>query len=264
MWSLKLDFVFLFLIKELTFADKICLVLLKYIIYIRDRLAGLSDKPPYVRVFNKRFYYSDIYGLASLQRVYCESYRLKHLVKEDAVIIDVGANVGQFNFFCQHYLKAKRIISIEPVDNCFKVLQLNALDPKDCCRYAISKEIGTIRIYISNISSQHSTYIRNENEEYDNSLLVQTRTLDNLADELDIESCDLLKIDTEGSEYDILISAQRFLERANNVLVEMSVNRSSAGNLFAVGDFLQKRGFKLLELSSYNRRQSSVDGVFCR
>jgi FkbM family methyltransferase len=262
-WSLRIDYTFLFKVKDIPIYEKLYFIFLKYTLFLKDKILGIN-KIQSVPVFGKNFYYSDIYGLASIQRVYCESYHLKKYIKENSIVIDVGAHIGQFCFFCHHYLKAKRIVSIEPIAECFELLKLNSFNPEDCKNYAISKDEGIVTIYVPASSSQESSYIKSDKKKYKKSFSVTAKRLDDVMDELDIKGCDLLKIDTEGSEYDVLLSAQNLLDKTDLVIVEMSVYRASAGNLFAVGNFLQTQGFSLIKLLPMTSDLSFIDGIFKR
>jgi FkbM family methyltransferase len=264
LWSLKLDLLFLSEIKDIPFLSKIQFILLKYIAYAKHILFESRRKILSVNILQRKFYFHDALGVASLQRVFCESYKLKDFVSEDSIVIDVGANVGQFNFFCQQYLRAKRVISIEPLEDCFHLLKLNAKDPQDCMNGAISNEGDRLTIYVPKSSPQHSSSIRSDGEECERSVIVRAMKLDDIKDEYNIVSCDVLKIDTEGSEYDVLLSGEGLLSESNCVLVELSVYRPSTGNLFTVGEFLQQRGFRLMHLHSYSSDLSSVEGIFQR
>ncbi len=265
LWSFTLDGIFLFRIKGLLVKDKICFIFSKYAAYIRFAIFGLrKGELLSSKVFGRRFYYDDGFGLASLQRVYCESYKLKELVGEDAVVIDVGAHIGQFNFFCRQYLKARRVLSVEPLEGCFEVLKLNAEKPEDCVNSAVSKEDGRVTFYISEMSSQQSSYVKDEKERYSESVSVPSTRLDTLMNAMDVSKCALLKIDTEGSEYDVLQSAAKELYKVDLLLVEMSVYRASAGNLFTTGSFLQHNHFKLVKLLPASGDLTFLDGIFKR
>ena len=264
-WSLRLDFEFLSGLHNMPFPGKIYFIVCKYSIYLKSRFCGARQGLNSVMVFGGRFHYNDMYGLASLQRVYCASHTLKGLLPGNAVIVEVGANIGQFNHFGRHYLGARRIISIEPVMESFELLQRNASVPSDCLRCAVSDVEGDVLFHVAQESSQLSSYVADENSSYRDSYLVPARRLDSIAAEMKIDRIDLLKIDTEGSELDVLKSAGKLLSVTDLILVEMSVFRNSSGNIFKIGSFLEEKGFTLVELSSASgRRPKDVDGVFKR
>ncbi|MRR07063.1 MAG: FkbM family methyltransferase, partial [Deltaproteobacteria bacterium] len=199
-----------------------------------------------------------------LQRVYCSSWRLKKLLPQNPVVIDVGANLGQFNFFCRHYLGSPRVLSVEPIPSCFRLLELNSGDPSDCINVVVAPIAGKISFYVAR-DSQLSSVIPDEGGDYGEPISVKSLPLDSLLDERCVERIDLLKIDTEGNEMDVLSSGVRGLERCGKLLVEMSVFRKSTGNLFTVGKYLEDREFRLRELIfDRTRSPKDVDGVFIK
>jgi len=263
LWSLKLDVEFLFLIPDLPLVERLRFVLLKYLLFVRDRCLS-SREPRGVRVFGRRYLYDDRFGLGSLQRVYCSSWRLKRLMPEKPVVVDVGANLGQFNFFCRHYLGSHRVMSVEPIPSCFRLLELNSGVQSDCINIAVAPMAGEIYLHVAR-DSQLSSVIRDDGGDYGEPITVASLPLDSLLEERCVERIDLLKIDTEGSEMDVLRSGERVLGRCDAVLVEMSVFRKSSGNLFSAGTYLEQRGFRLRELIfDRTRSPKDVDGVFTK
>ena len=89
-----------------------------------------------------------------------------------SVIIDIGASIGDFSIFAS--AKSKRVISCEVSINRLQLLQANIHIAKKTNITIIPKKI---------------------------------RNLDSLFSK-EIKSCDLLKIDCEGSEYPILLNAK--------------------------------------------------------
>ena len=214
-------------------------------------------------VFGRLFYYNDIFGLTSLQRVYCEHYGLKKLITQNSVIIDVGAHIGQFTFFCSHYLQARRIISIEPLVKCFNLLKLNAREPNDCMNKAVSTRQGGLTIHISKTSTQMSTSVKSSQDTYDGNVDIPTVTLDEIENGADLDRVDLLKVDTEGSEYDVLCSGRHALNKVGVIVVETSILRESAGNIFKTGTLLEENHFVLRELDCFKAvNPSMANAVF--
>lgn len=261
-WSLALDIVSFFKIKGLSTKEKVHFIVLKYLIYFKNLILG-APNPGSVNIFGRKYYYNDDFGIASLQRVYCEHYWLKNVLQEGATIIDVGANIGQFNFFSQHYLKAKRIVSIEPIQESHDLLKLNSINPRDCVNCAISNESETVTMYVPGMSSQLASSVKNKNSHYKKILDVHSIKLDDLMKNDNSSRVDLLKIDTEGSEYDVLRSAKHLLDKTEFVLVEMSVFRPSTGNIFKIAALIEDMGFELVQLSQWSgNNPEAVDGLF--
>lgn len=263
-WSLKLDYEFIFCVPGIPLLQKVVFVLKKYGIFLKHLLLGLKDVNS-VTVFGIDYNYNEAYGLASLQRVYCASHSLKKLLPECPTIVDVGANVGQFTFFCRHYLRARRIVSIEPIKDCHNLLQANSAVPTDCFNFIVSNENGVKELYICRNSSQLSSCIKDEHVSYSQSVVVPCKKLDDLVRECGLEKVDLLKVDTEGSEYDVLCSAEQMLEMVGLIMVELSLFRNSEGNVFKTGTFLNERKFELIAVEGVHGNQpKDMDAIFVR
>ncbi|MBU5636466.1 FkbM family methyltransferase [Geomonas sp. Red69] len=264
-WSLSLDRQFFFAVGGLPLSAKLSLLFHKYLRYLAGRLGVGGGRAKSLMVFGRRFCYNEPLAVASLQRVYCAAHGLKDLLPERPVVLDVGANIGQFNFFSSHYLAARRVISIEPDPGSFELLAVNALRSSDCRRCAVSDQEGEVLFHVACESTQLSSYLPQPDAGYRDSYPVPARTLDGIAEELGVGEIDLLKIDTEGSEYDVLKSAEEVLSRTRLVLIEMSVFRECSGNLFRIGSFLEERGFRLVHLAAGEEgRPRDLDALFQR
>lgn len=264
-WSLRLDRQLLFRIAGLPLSWKLSLVLKKYALYCTGAARIGAGKAKSLMVFGSRFWYNEPLAPASIERVYCSSHHLLGILPERPVVVDVGANVGQFNLFARQYLGARRIVSVEPDPVSFELLRCNAVLAADCLCCAVSDREGEVLFHVASESSQLSSYLAQPDAGYRGSFTVPARTLDAIVVELGVGEVDLLKIDTEGSELDVLKSAEDLLARTRYVLVEMSVFRRSAGNLFRIGTFLEERGFELVRLSACDEgRPRDVDGLFRR
>lgn len=263
-WSLKLDYELLFQVDNIPLRGKTAFLGFKYLLYLKNTICCRA-KVSSVVAFGGRFYYNEASGPASLQRVYCSSHFLAEALKKDAVVLDIGANIGQFNHFCRNYLLAQRIISIEPAKDSYELLRRNAMNPADCVCCAVSDKDGEVLFHVSQESSQLSSYVFETGVSYLKSYSIPVQTLDRLTQNMGIANIDLLKIDTEGSEFDVLKSAEETLRYTKAILIEMSVFRKNSGNLFQIGTFLEKRGFRLAELfGGEGRRPKDVDAFFVR
>ena len=71
---------------------------------------------------------------------------------------------------------------------------------------------------------------------------------------------DLLKIDTEGSEFDVLESGVEVIKNFKYILVEVKMDSSNFQN---ITNLLNKiGGYELLAMSNYRQGQRSVDMLF--
>jgi FkbM family methyltransferase len=171
---------------------------------------------------------------------------------------------GQFSLFSREYLKAERVVSIEPIPSCYQLLCENAAQPSDCFNVLVSDDERLTPFYVAR-DSQLSSAVRSAEGVYDDEIIVRGVSLDRLLEERGVGAIDLLKIDTEGSELAVLRSAERALKETKAVLVEMSILRENSGDLFAVGSFLEARGFHLHDFAVTQRTHpGDADGVFLK
>lgn len=123
----------------------------------------------------------------------------------DDIVIDVGANVGMFSIFVQKKFGCK-IIAFEPVkeniDNFRRNILLNNLNPDNFEIYNLAitgNKDDVVNVGIKSWNSGGcSIFYRNPG----NSVEVVTDTLHNYVN----KNCKFLKLDCEGSEYEIIPS----------------------------------------------------------
>jgi len=80
---------------------------------------------------------------------------------------------------------------------------------------------------------------------------VQTITLDNFCKKKKINKIELLKIDTEGHEFDVLKSAQKILKNTKIIQLEiMDKKKFFKKKFIRINNFLLKYNFKLLKVKN--------------
>lgn len=122
--SLHLD-VALMAVPGITLRSKLRFIAMKYWCIVRDLVVHGQEKPKRGEAFDGPFYYNDEFATGLLQSIYVHDYRLKKHVPEGGIIVDVGANIGQFCRFAEHYLGARTVLSFEPLSEPFSALELN-------------------------------------------------------------------------------------------------------------------------------------------
>lgn len=143
-------------------------------------------------------------------------------------ILDVGACIGHFYDIAKSIWPESEIVMIEANSNCE-----SAIKNKNSRYYitALSDKIGQRCFYKNNeaISSGESFYKENTihyNDEVLDPLTVNTNTLDSL---LKDEIFDFIKIDTQGSEIDILKGGSFLVKKADYILLEVSITEYNIG-----------------------------------
>lgn len=135
-------------------------------------------------------------------------------------IIDIGAHIGLFTLFASQFCKNGKIYCFEPVKENYDLLlsniALNNLSNVSAFNVAVADKISTVKIFLNNDESGHSMF-----EQDSNSIEVQSTTLKNIFDENNISTCNFIKMDCEGAEYDIIGSLpQEYFIKIQKLIIE--------------------------------------------
>lgn len=174
-------------------------------------------------------FYASVKVAAKAERRGIENTILRHSIKllsnrnseNDLVILDVGANFGYLSLvWATTISKNGKIHAFEPnnqVYNSFqKSINGNKLDKSiHLNNLAVGKKDGFVNLYSSSTSSN----TRNISESIGPESSIRMISLDSYVEENEIESCDLIKIDVDGIEYEILKGAENLLKKFRPILI---------------------------------------------
>src|SRR3989344_1594905 len=213
--------------------------------FVVKKYFSLITHPTSVSIMGKKCFYNERAGVAFLQSVFADNAFLINYCPSAKIVIDIGAHTGQFNFFCKHYLKAENVYSFEPIKQSFKTLSLNT-QGKNIFPWAIALS-PSVNLLIPNNNSYMASVFKLAPvftlEKAEGKKLDEIRQINRLS------RIDLLKIDTEGSELEVLKTCQKTLKKAKYVLVECSLNRPNSGDLTAISEFLYHTNkFKIIDI----------------
>ena len=141
-------------------------------------------------------------------------------IKENDTIIDVGGHIGLFMLFCEQFCHKGKIYCFEPASDNYKIFldntKLNNFKNVIPFNIAVSKQDGKIPLYLNDDTSGHSIFLKNSN-----SIQVDSITLQKIFDLNNIEKCNLLKLDCEGSEYEIIDSLpESYFSMIDKMIIE--------------------------------------------
>lgn len=205
---------------------------------------------------------------------------LRHLGIE--VILDVGANVGQFGAEVRDHGYSGRILSFEPLAAPFQALARTA--SRDASwqvfQFAIGLVDGPARMHVAANQGASSSLLESTQlndraapeARYVGSEDVQVRRLDGLAKELLVGFAPtLLKVDVQGAERQVLDGATETMSTLSAVQLELSlyplyVGAPSYDDLIHV---MEHHGFDLAGIEPgladrTNGRLLQVDALFVR
>lgn len=198
------------------------------------------------------------------------------------LVMDVGANIGQFGEELRLGGYRGRIVSYEPLPDAFLRLKATANDDSGWHIYeraAVGAYNGEIEINIAQNSASSSVLPMLDSHlqaapysAYVDKLSVPIQRLDDTLDHHFYDSvAPFLKIDTQGYEWDVLDGAPRVLEKCKGVLLEMSLVPLYEGQ-YLWQDMIQRLeslGFTLWAIQPgftdrVTGRTLQVDGIFFR
>lgn len=151
---------------------------------------------------------------------------------KQATVVDVGANRGDYTAMCLAVNPETRVIAVEPHPAAFAVLSHRFADHRTVITRAtaLGAETSWARLFdrSSHPGSQHASLIQSviEDIHHCNAVAenVTVAQLDMLADELSLEAITLLKIDTEGSELEVLRGAAALLAEGRIAACQIEFN----------------------------------------
>ena len=192
--------------------------------------------------------------------------------QSDPLIFDVGANRGQsIELFSKAYSQA-RFFCFEPNPDVYSDLEKCISSQIQTFNLALSSAQQSDRKFYVNCSSEMSSFLQLGKDGWGNitsEILVETDTIDNFCEKRSIEHIDLLKIDTQGHDYDVLRGGEKMLSsgRIKLVLCEIIVNEMyrDLPSLAKVYEFLIKQNFLLVTFYPFsysNNLASWTDGLF--
>lgn len=225
-------------------------------------------KEPWIKICTPNSEY-DTSGFATIWEIFIrKNYNPKGFEIEDKdVIIDIGANMGIFSIYAAKKAKNGKVYSFEPFKEHYerleKDIKLNNLKNVQIFNEGISKKVGKQELFISNISSgMHSLYFKNKNK---GNQIVNITTLNKVIKENNLykRGIDFLKIDCEGSEYDIIYSTSKnYLKKIKKISMEWENIDDKKRNCQYMKKFLEDSGFKVfLRKIEINQKQGILYAI---
>ncbi len=137
-------------------------------------------------------------------------------------IIDAGAQAGFFSLYCLALNPKVRVYAIEPDENNLEVLEdnlnLNNVPNIEIIAGALAGKSGLRDFYVSYDTHNHSLF-KVLTPQITKVTKVKAYSLDDFLNEQEITQVSLLKLDVEGSEYEVLQNFRGW-EKINNIILE--------------------------------------------
>lgn len=185
-------------------------------------------------------------------------YEIDTLVKElpsNPVVVDIGANAGFFDFILLSKSPKARVYAFEPMPA--NVQRLNDTIEKN----SLIKE--QIKLYQMAVTGMEKEYLEIFAEDTDDNQVVASVfsgfnksntkgirvpciSLETIFSTHQLDKIDVLKMDCEGSEYDIIYNTNpQLIQKIKQMVVEVHDIDKKENNIQAFAAYLQNLGFKI-------------------
>lgn len=144
-----------------------------------------------------------------------DCYRLSTILFAPGdIVLDIGAHVGVFSCFLARRYPRIQIYAFEPVPsnyrNLVRNIRMNRIRNVTTFHSAVTADGRDVRIMVHPANTGGASIQQRDRDSKEHLYFsVPSRTLDAILESTHIGKCKLLKIDCEGSEYEILHSSHR-------------------------------------------------------
>ena len=181
-----------------------------------------------------------------------EARKLMAKLPGNPTIVDVGANAGFFNVLLFSKLKTARVIAYEPLPSNIALFKKTigrnpAMQNIQLVQAAVTgKTIESIELFTEDTEDNTvvSSIFASFNKLNQKKISVPAESLTSIFEKNKLEKVDLLKLDCEGSEYDIIYNTDAaILTKVNMMVVEVHQIDEARNNLASLDNYLKSLGY---------------------
>lgn len=213
--------------------------------------------PPEV---NLNFLFHEVW----VNKIYCPP---GYEIKKNDTVIDIGANIGVFAIYAATRSKDVNVLAFEPFPDNADWLRKNVSQSRlpniKVYQQAVAGVTEERKLQMSDSWMKHALSETDKEvadfpEKNGQSIKVQCVEFDNVLK--DVPKCDLLKIDCEGSEYEILYSSSpETLKKIQKIVGEFHPRDEDKKTGRALCDYLANNGFEITHFDALD----IGEGTFC-
>lgn len=181
--------------------------------------------------------------------------KLLTYLPDNPVVIDIGANVGFFDILLLSKLKKAKIYAYEPhstnVEALHKMIEQNPAIHSNIDvfeRAVVGTEKTWLDFFVENINNTHvvSSALPGFHEKNLQKISVRCITLPHIFEQNNLEYADILKVDCEGSEYDIFYNTNhKIFDKVKLISMEVHDIDQEQNNIRGMESFLHSVGYKI-------------------
>lgn len=164
-------------------------------------------------------------------------------------VIDIGSGIGEFAILTAREHPRCQVYAYEPYPESFVLLQenlsLNGVENVSAFQMAVGSKSGKMMLATTGEPVQHTTTQSTVSGKAPSLIEVQGISLADLLQTNGLERCDFLKIDCEGCEFALLLSAsQATLEKVDRICLEYHNGFTEHSHMELV-HYLQENGLRV-------------------
>jgi FkbM family methyltransferase len=176
-------------------------------------------------------------------------------IEPDDTVIDIGGNIGCFAVLAAKRAPHGRVLVFEPEHENYTLLcrnvRANRLTNVEAVHAAVAGRSGTATLFKAQHGPLHTTIARRL-DDATGSDEVWATSLPEIFDRYQVSTCNFLKMDCEGAEFEILYNTPAdYLRRVDKIALEYHAQTDKqrvAGKLVA---YLESHGFHTVEFTDF-------------
>jgi FkbM family methyltransferase len=175
-----------------------------------DKLIDFSTPKFHVVDSGHTFFFHDICEPSTTTKIYLEKAKLNNCSE---VVLDLGSYCGTQTVFYSDSVGPKgSVIAFEPDSNSYKSLSINIGQAKNKNIIIENKGVYSFDGIVSFTNTGGMASSISKEMKHSNST-IEVITLDSIAIKYELERCDFIKMDIEGSEIEVLNSSKKFIDK---------------------------------------------------
>ncbi|MBL7933198.1 MAG: FkbM family methyltransferase [Bacteroidia bacterium] len=218
------------------------------------RISGITIRLP----FRFRNYYQADYEIEHINF-------FKQRIKQNSVVLDIGAQLGLMSkVFSDLTGAGGKVFAFEPAPYTFKTLcktiEMNMMGHTVIpVQKAVSDKKGTTQFFISKMKLDPANSLVDYKRKHDfESIDVHVTSVDDFVVDQDLAKVDFIKIDAEGAEYEVLLGAQKTLQKHRPVIhlaLHPAALKSFGSSMHQIYHFIVSNNYELLFKSKVMNEQ---------
>lgn len=203
------------------------------------------DVPESLYQVFKEIFMADVYNINYLSKI----------LPEKPVVVDIGANAGYFDVLLLSKINGAKIFAYEPLP--YNVEMINAVAKQNPWmqenlsfyqKAVTGAEKDNLELFFENTNNNQvvASVFADFDERNNSKISVPCISLTNIIEQNNLLSIDLLKMDCEGSEYDIIYNTdKKYLQRIKMLVAEVHDLNNEKNNITALTLYLKSLKFSV-------------------